>query len=161
MRLSKAKGGMGFQDLAIFNKALLAKQLWRIMQNLETLVAKIMKAKCFPHEKVFDANLGSRPSLAWRSLLSSKELVCKGAIWRVGDEKDIRVWHDCWLSNPTSFLVQSPRLNLQEDTLVRDLIDEETKTWNRSLIEQNFWEEEATTIFNIPFSPFLPRDRLT
>jgi hypothetical protein len=59
MGLSKSKGGMGFRDLAMFNKALLAKRLWRIMQNPDSLVAKIMKAKYFPWSDLFEAKLGS------------------------------------------------------------------------------------------------------
>lgn len=97
MGLSKAKGGMGFRDLAMFNKALLAKQLWRILQNPNSLVARIMQAKYFPQTTLWEAGPGSRPSLAWRSLLSAREILQKGAIWRVGDGKDIRVWGDCWL----------------------------------------------------------------
>ena len=75
MGVSEVKGGMGFRDLAMFNKALLVKQLWRIMQNLTSLVARIMQAKYFPKKNVFEASLGARPSLAWRSLFSSKEIL--------------------------------------------------------------------------------------
>jgi hypothetical protein len=159
MGLSKAKGGVGYRDLAIFNKALLAKQLWRIIKNPDSLVAQVLKAKYFPQVKALEANLGTWPSLAWRSLLSTKELVCKGAIWKVGDGKDIRVWGDCWIPKPTSFSMQSPWLTLNEDTLVWDLMDKESNTWNRSLIEQNLWKEEAEAILNIPLSPFLPKDQ--
>jgi hypothetical protein len=38
-------------------------------------------------------------------------------------------------------------------------MDKESNTWNRSLIEQNLWKEEAEAILNIPLSPFLPKDQ--
>jgi hypothetical protein len=43
--VSKMQGGMGFQDLDIFNRALLAKQGWRLIKFLDSLVARIMRGK--------------------------------------------------------------------------------------------------------------------
>jgi hypothetical protein len=80
MGTSKDQGGLGFMDLIMFNKALLAKQLWRMMQNPESLVGLIMKAKYFPNNTILEAKLGTRPSLIWKSLLASKELVHNGVI---------------------------------------------------------------------------------
>jgi hypothetical protein len=37
---------------------------------------------------------GSKPSFAWRSTLSAKELLQQGVVWRVGDGQSIKVWGD-------------------------------------------------------------------
>ena len=42
MGLAKQKGGLGYKDLEPFNMALLAKQGWDIMLNLDNLVAKVL-----------------------------------------------------------------------------------------------------------------------
>ena len=44
----KANGGLGFRDLVCFNKALLAKKGHRLLQNPNSLVANIIKAKYYP-----------------------------------------------------------------------------------------------------------------
>jgi hypothetical protein len=89
MEMSKDQGRLGFKDLSTFNKALLAKKLWRIIQNPESLAAKILKAKYFPNSSLWEAGLGNRPSLAWRSILSANELLQSGTLWRVGDRSQV------------------------------------------------------------------------
>jgi hypothetical protein len=56
MGLSKASGGMGFRDFLSFNKALLAKQAWRLWSQPESLVAKIMRAKYFSGSRFWRQN---------------------------------------------------------------------------------------------------------
>jgi hypothetical protein len=45
MGWSNNVGGMGFRDFQSFNKALLAKQCWRLWKQPNGLAGKIMKAK--------------------------------------------------------------------------------------------------------------------
>jgi hypothetical protein len=80
MGFSKAMGELGFRDLTFFNKALLTKQGWRLVQNPKSLTARILKAKYYPNSSFIDASLGTRPSFAWRSILSAKDLLHQGMI---------------------------------------------------------------------------------
>lgn len=44
----KNEGGLGFRNSHHFNKALLAKQSWRIIHNPQSLVAQVLHAKYYP-----------------------------------------------------------------------------------------------------------------
>jgi hypothetical protein len=71
MWVSKAKGGMGFRDLVVFNKAILAKQVWRLYKQPDSLVGQIFKANYYPNSIVLGASRGKKASLIWRSLIAS------------------------------------------------------------------------------------------
>lgn len=43
----KLEGGLGFRKLVLFNKALLAKQLWHMIQARVSLVASIFRVRYF------------------------------------------------------------------------------------------------------------------
>jgi len=89
----------------MFNKALHAKQGWRLMQNRDSLIVKVLWAKYFPHVSFLSFVVGTRPSFVWRSLLSATDLLKEGLVWRVGDGKSIHIWNDWWLPTPSSFMV--------------------------------------------------------
>ncbi|XP_062167104.1 uncharacterized mitochondrial protein AtMg00310-like [Alnus glutinosa] len=121
MGRSKSIGGLGFRDLVVFNKALLAKQGWRILQDSNFVAAQILKAKYFPKCTFLEAPLGSKPSFAWRTLFNAKDLLSQGLIWRIGNGKSVKIWGDKWLPTPTTY--------------VAELIDEEQGSWKELPLE--------------------------
>lgn len=49
----KEEGGLGFKDVADFNMAFMAKQVWRLITKPNLLLARIMKAKYYPKTDIF------------------------------------------------------------------------------------------------------------
>jgi hypothetical protein len=62
------------------------------VQDPNSLVAQVLKAKYFPHGSFLSSELGNRPSFVWKSLFSAKELLQEGLVWRIEDGKCIKIW---------------------------------------------------------------------
>ena len=108
---SKSIGGMGFWDLRHFNDALLGKQVWCIYHEKETLLYRVFRAKYFPSGDIFEAVQNPRCSYAWKSIMLARDVISNGALWRIGDGKDIQIWQHWWLPSPGSGKVLSPQLD--------------------------------------------------
>ncbi|KAL0340032.1 UNVERIFIED_CONTAM: hypothetical protein Sradi_4520000 [Sesamum radiatum] len=107
---SKRSGGMGFRDFEAFNLALMAKHVWRILKNPDTLLSKIFKEKYLARGSILEAKLGFNPSSTWRSLWKAIPLIKAGSRWRVGDGSNFQIWRDQWLPMIYVFIVDN--LNL-------------------------------------------------
>ncbi|XP_042942883.1 uncharacterized protein LOC122277065 [Carya illinoinensis] len=157
---SKAEGGLGFRDLEIFNKALLSKQCWRLIQDPSSLAAKVLKAKYFPQSSFQSAKVGSKPSFVWRSLLAARKTIEAGSFWRVGSGDKIHIWTDKWLAKTKPTKVTSPVRVLDGLATVAELIDPTTRSWKTELVKEIFEEGEAEVILQTPVSSMNSRDRL-
>ena len=67
-------GGMGFKDLKSFNKALSAKQGWRLQTNSHSLFTRVFKAKYFPDCDFIQASVVSIHLLPGGALCLPKAL---------------------------------------------------------------------------------------
>lgn len=101
--MPKALGGLNFRDLIGFNQALIAKQVWRIINNPSSLVSKVLRSNYFPNSSMLEAPLGNNPLYLWKSLLWEKKLLQTGLRYRVGNGETIRVFKDPWLPRESTF----------------------------------------------------------
>lgn len=85
MGTNKSKGGMGFRGFSDFNVALLGKQCWRLPDDKNSLMARVIKGMYYPRTNLLMAKVGFQPSYAWRSILSARIVVGNGTRCSIGN----------------------------------------------------------------------------
>ena len=129
------------------------------MENPDSLVHKVFKAKYFAKTTFLEAQMGRRPSFIWRSILSAREVIKRGTRWVIGNGRRVNVWNDRWIPVADTYKVISPKVQFRggEERVVA-LIDEESRRWNEDIIRTSFLPHEAEVILGIPLSPMAPED---
>jgi len=156
----KANGGLGFRDLDRFNDALLTKQVWRLLQDTDSLVARLLKSKYYPAGDILSADLGHNPSYTWRSLHGVKWIIEKGSRWIVGDGCNLHAWTARWIPRPTSFTTIRGPHAWDTELKVADFIDKEAGCWREDMVRQMFLPVDAEMILRIPLCTSWPADKL-
>uniref|UniRef100_A0A2N9H0N4 RNase H type-1 domain-containing protein n=1 Tax=Fagus sylvatica TaxID=28930 RepID=A0A2N9H0N4_FAGSY len=121
---------------------------------------KVYKAKFFPDGTILDASARRRGSYAWQSILKARDIITKGACWRVGDGAKIKIWNSRWLPEPHHWKILSPLPDSLQTSIVSKLILPSPQRWNIELIDRMFLPYDATAIQCIPLSERRPNDNL-
>lgn len=145
----KAKGGMGFRDLHLFNLALLGKHGWRYITDPNSLCARVMMAKYFAETDFMHSTVPSPSSAIWRAIVAGREALGFGLINRVGDGSSLSIWSDKWIPNTTTMMPLFKPPN-PEVVMVSELIDTVTWTWKKELVRETSITPDADAILNIP-----------
>ena len=106
----KADGGMGFRDLRSFNRALLAKQAWRIHSSPTSLVYRVLQGFYFQNSSFLQVKVNSTSSFVWRSILWGRGLYTQGIRRKIGSGEDTLIYHDSWLPRDGVFKISSPQI---------------------------------------------------
>lgn len=72
---TKQEGGLGFKPLALTNKALIRKWLWRLGEEQGSQWVQVVSAKYgVLREGWYDCNVSSQASCIWRGVLAANEV---------------------------------------------------------------------------------------
>jgi hypothetical protein len=154
MTMPKYAGGLGFRDIELFNLALLARQAWRLLQEPETLSARILRAVYYLDGDILTATKGSHPSKIWRSILEGRDTLRQGLIQRIGTGDDTNPWNDNWLPRGVAMRPIACLDPEAQDvpTRVAQLIKTTSASWNMQTLERFFLPIDIELIRAIPLS---------
>lgn len=124
-------GGLGIRDVKSFNQALILKMVWQLASNSDKLWVQIFKAKYFS-KGGFWAVKGKRDaSPLWRAIQDLKHFFNNNIRWHVGQGTKIKAVNEPWFPG---YHTQRVTTNLQKDTTVADIFDEQRDEWRTELI---------------------------
>lgn len=61
-----------------FNLALLSKQLWRLVQFPDSLIARVVREKYFRCSSPLQLNKDDKPSYGWTNIMATNPLILLG-----------------------------------------------------------------------------------
>ncbi|GAA0172195.1 hypothetical protein LIER_26064 [Lithospermum erythrorhizon] len=155
------KGAWGYRDTHAFNIALLSKEAWRIASDPSSQIALTYKAKYSPNNNFWNAKLGQNLSLTWRSILTARDLLEKGAKWSIGNGKIIQVWKHRWVPHTNSNKLIIPMNSDFPELRVSDLIDQEIGIWKIHVVRNLFFNVDADSILSMPLPNLHRKDTFT
>lgn len=149
---------MGFKEIEKFNDALLAKQVWRMINNSNSLCHWVFKARFFPNSSILEAK-DSTGSYAWKSIISARDVIRKGMVWRIGNGQNVRIKEDKWLPRNSNCPIISYLPIMAAEFKVQVLINIDLGVWKSDLVNQLFLPQEAFAILGILVSRHSPPDK--
>uniref|UniRef100_A0A803MJ30 Uncharacterized protein n=1 Tax=Chenopodium quinoa TaxID=63459 RepID=A0A803MJ30_CHEQI len=129
-------------------------EVWRLLTNSHSLMSRTLKQKYFPNAELMEAKIPVNASFTWRSLMSARNLVSKGARKLIGKGLSTEIWKHPWVPTLPNFRVlyrhQQPAEHAP--TYVADLISD--GDWNLPLLNSYFLQWEVNEITKIPVARF-------
>lgn len=161
MGIPKSNGGLGFRSLVDFNMALLGKHCWSIINNPQSLVARVFKARYFHEAHLLNAKRGGGSSYIWSGIWEAKEVLCQGFRWIGGDEESICAHKDPWLRGKHNFRVENHHLQEAKTEKVSQYFRPSTKEWDEVHIRQAFTSIDVEAVLKVRIPQNNVKDRLT
>ena len=93
-----------------------------------------------------EAKEGQGGLYGWRSILVGREVIWRGAKWRVGNGESIKLWGDRWLPSLSYPSLQGPLVAELQEATVSYLIDPATRTWDSATLSRVFSQDKANEV---------------
>jgi hypothetical protein len=155
----KSQGGMGFRDMKKFNQALLARQAWTLIQHLDSLCAKLLKARYYQIGDIVDTVFPSEASPTWKGVEHGFELLKKGIIWRIGSGSKVNIWRDPWVNREPSRRITMKKGHARF-RWVSQLMVPGRREWNEQVINACMHPHDPEQVLRIRLSDRIQDDHI-
>lgn len=137
-KLSKPKkiGGLDFRDIQLFNKALLAKQSWRVLTKPDCLLSRVLRGKYCHKASFLTVKPTTSCSHGWRGILLGRDILAPRLGKAIGDGNATRVWQEAWIRTDKLERPIGPAREDDLDLYVSDLLLRGSGEWDKQKIQR-------------------------
>lgn len=79
------QGGLGFKDFHLVNKALMAKQFWRVIERPTSIVGRWISHKYLVPNSYLVLRKSSLESVCWKGAAANAKFIKRNLRWQVGN----------------------------------------------------------------------------
>ena len=157
----KAQGGMGFKIFQGSTMPSSPNKLSTFYTIKPHYFIEFSRPSFFQNYTIMEATNPSSASYMWKSIIKGREVIKRGAVWRIGDGRSTTIWGEHWLSVKHSPKIVLPCTGALADAKVSALIDQKHRTWKEEVLDANLLSFEANMIKKIPLCYIDQADTLT
>ncbi|KAL0313710.1 UNVERIFIED_CONTAM: putative mitochondrial protein, partial [Sesamum calycinum] len=92
----KEEGGLGIRSMTVSNKALMLKQLWRILHNDGTSIWVEWIQLGRLHNNTLWTFNGATGTWGWKKMLKLRPILQQGVLYKIGNGSTFKLWQDIW-----------------------------------------------------------------
>lgn len=90
------QGGLGFRDFRLVNKALMAKQFWRVVQRPTSVAGQWIHHKYVKPNSNLELKRSSLQSVCWKGIACNAEFIKQRLRWQLGNGTKIDISSRFW-----------------------------------------------------------------
>ncbi|GJY18130.1 RNA-directed DNA polymerase, eukaryota, reverse transcriptase zinc-binding domain protein [Tanacetum coccineum] len=90
------EGGLGLRSTHVWNEALMAKHLWNVVVNKESIWVKWVKSHYLIDNSVWAVDLSHHASWVWKQILALRDKIRSFVKFKIGDGRKCFFWFDSW-----------------------------------------------------------------
>lgn len=149
----KAIGGLGLRLTSSFNKTLLCKLSWQMMNGSISIWKSTLENKYLKNSSFLNIIPKVSDSWLWKGILKWRDLRCN-ACYQINNGTKTRVWNDPWIPTQIPFIPipQSDTIPKDPSLVVSALTLEEPRRWNILLLQDLFHQDTVNEIKKIPLA---------
>jgi hypothetical protein len=120
----------------------------------------VLKGRYFPNYDFWSASCRRSASYTWRSILHGRDLVKRGALWRIGNGLSINIMKNYWIPGTIPCALRS-LTPVHYELKVASLFAADGYSWDVDRVRSWFAEDVALQILQLPISRHRDEDFLS
>ncbi|XP_057246831.1 uncharacterized protein LOC104884449 [Beta vulgaris subsp. vulgaris] len=140
LHLQKGAGGLGLRSIAVHNRSLLIKKVWRIHRNSNVLISKVFSGQTLGPGSSIATLRSMRSQCSWgaRGLIQAEKVLLTNYVWKIGSNSRLLAGKERWVHRKIPLFRDNVSLRTAATVSIASLLLPQQQGWNVSRLHSLF-----------------------